>query len=111
MTLALADARLTGEIREISNLIFGRPYQLEVAAAIAALGTNSTIDEIYMRTRERAKNAKLDPPKEGSVRKSVERLVTAKAVHGFPAQRAGNPGYFDPNSESAFWDFALELHT
>lgn len=110
MTLArLARSGLTEQTREISNAVFGRPYQLEVASAIAALDANSTVDEIYMKTRERAGEAQLEPPKEGAVRKSVDRLVIAKAVDGFPPQRPGAPGYFAPNSDSAFWDFAAEL--
>jgi hypothetical protein len=110
MLSRLSEAQLTDEVRKVSNSVFGRPCQLEVAAAIAALDTNSTIDDIYMKTRERAEEAGLDSPKVGAVRKSVDRLATARALVEFPAQRPGTPSYFNPNSDSAFWDLALELH-
>jgi hypothetical protein len=110
MTLGrFVEAEPTEEARTLSSLVFGRPYQLEVAAALAALQDSSTIERIYLKARERASAAGLDPPKEGAVRKSIARLIDAKAVDEFPGERPGSPGYFSANSGSGFWDFALDL--
>jgi hypothetical protein len=111
MTLSdLAAAPLSVGVRRVSNAVFGRPHQLEVAAAVAALGPNSTIEEIALKCRERGDDAGLEPPKEAAVRKSVERLVVMKAVDSFPAPRPGSPAYFAPVSANPFWDLAMKMH-
>lgn len=106
----LADAQISLPVRKVSNSFFGRPHQLEVAAAIAALSTGSTIEEITLQCRVRAVEAGLEPPKEGAVRKSVERLVLVKALDTFPSPRPGSPAYFAPTAASPFWDLALNIY-
>jgi hypothetical protein len=106
----LADAQISVSVRKVSKSFFGRPHQLEVAAAIAARGTGSTIEEITQECRERAVEAGLEPPKEGAVRKSVERLVLIRALDTFPSPRPGSPAYFAPLSSSPLWDLALSIY-
>jgi len=110
MTLpSFAAVPLTADLRNISNRVFGREYQLEIAAALAALDRSSTVEEIFLKARERAESADLEIPKESSVRTAVERLAVAGAVTEFPSPRPGIAGYFEPRPGSSFWDFALEL--
>jgi hypothetical protein len=105
----VADERVTKELRALSKAVFGRGYELEVAAAAVSLEKNSTVEEIFLKARERAEEAGLEVPKESSVRTCLERLVRANALTGHPSPRPGVAGYFEPRSDSTFWDFALEL--
>jgi hypothetical protein len=105
----VAEEQITTELRALSKMVFGREYELEVAAAAALLGENSTVEEIFLKARERAEEAGLEVPKESAVRTCLERLVTAAALTGVPSPRPGVPGYFEPRTGSAFWAFALEL--
>jgi hypothetical protein len=105
----VAEERITIEVRALSKAVFGREYELEVAAAAALLEKNSTVEEIFLKARERAEEAGVEVPKESAVRTSLERLVAATALTGVPSPRPGLSGYFEPRSDSAFWDFALEL--
>jgi hypothetical protein len=111
MTISeLAQAQLTAESRVLSNAIFGRDYQLEIAAAAAGLEAGFVTDDLWMETRRRAEDAGLVPPKESAVRTSLARLVSAGALDLLPPSRPGSPGYYSPARESAFWPFALELY-
>jgi hypothetical protein len=105
----VVEEQITAELRAVSKGVFGREYELEVAAAAATLGGNSTVEEIFLKARERAEEAGLEVPKESAVRTCLERLVIAAALTGVPSPRPGLPGYFEPRTDSAFWAFALEL--
>jgi hypothetical protein len=105
----VAAQRVTGELRALSKAVFGRWYEIEVAAAAASLEKNSTVEEIFLKARERAEEAGVEVPKESAVRTCLERLVRANALTGHPSPRPGVSGYFEPRPDSAFWDFALEL--
>jgi hypothetical protein len=112
MTLTeLADTPLTVGSRDLSQDLFGREYQLEVAVAVVRLEAGFVIDDLYMEARRRAADAGLDPPKESAVRKSLAKLVAAGAVDVLPPARRGSPGYYSPAADSAFWPFALQLAT
>jgi hypothetical protein len=105
----VVEERITNELRALSKAVFGREYELEVAVAVAALGKGSTVEEIFLKARERAAEAGLEVPKESAVRTSVERLVSATALTELRSPRPGVPGYFEPRPNGAFWTFALEL--
>lgn len=105
----VAEEQITSELRALSKAVFGREYELEVAAAAALLEENSTVEEIFLKARERAEEAGLEVPKESAVRTCLERLVIATALIGMPSPRPGVSGYFEPRMDSAFWTFALEL--
>jgi len=107
----LRSAPLTQESRDLSNEIFGRPLQLEVAAAATCLEQGFVIDDLCMEVRRRAETAGLDPPKESAVRKNLAKLVAAGALDVLPSSRPGSPGYYSPAQDSAFWSFALELYS
>lgn len=105
----ISGVRTSNGLRALSNSVFGRHYELEIAAALADLGESSTVEEIFLKARERAIDAGLEVPKEGAVRTSVGRLVTAGALSALSSPRPGIPGYFEPRTQSAFWAFASEL--
>jgi hypothetical protein len=45
----VAAQRVTGELRALSKAVFGRWYEIEVAAAAASLEKNSTVEEIFLK--------------------------------------------------------------
>lgn len=107
---SVAHARLTQESRDLSNAIFGRPHQLEVATAVAAMDGGFVIEDLVIKARERASDGGLDPPKDSAVRKNLARLVSGGAVDALPPTRPGIAGYYSVGEASPFWPFLLDLY-
>jgi hypothetical protein len=106
---SLTDVKPTQTLRDLSNSLFGRPHQLEIAVAIASHSGALTIDEVLDLAQMRAGEAGLDVPKRGAVSKSIDRLVLAKALEEFPSPRPGSPCYFTQIDGSSFWGLVGEL--
>jgi hypothetical protein len=106
----LARATITEASRRLSQEIFGRPHQLEVAAAVGELHDGFVIEALLKKAEVRAIAAGLAPPKQSAIRKNLERLVKAGAVRSLPSPRPGSPGYYSAAGDSAFWGFASQLY-
>lgn len=106
----VAQAALTPRSRELSNAVFGRPHQLEVATAVGAMDAGFVVEDLVLKARERATDAGLDPPKESAVRKNLTKLVSAGAVSVLPSTRPGIAGYYSVDETAPFWPFLLDLY-
>jgi hypothetical protein len=110
MTLPqLAQTATTQALRDVSQTVFGRPHQLEIAAAIAGIQGGFEIDDLHREAQDAASSAGLDRPSRSATQKNLAKLVAAGAVNELPPPRPGVPGYYSAAAASAFWAFALEL--
>jgi hypothetical protein len=91
------------ELRRLSNLIFGRDHQFEVAQAVAvldpAIGAEDVIDEV--RRRSAAEDG--GRPSEATVRKCLERLELMGAVRSARSGRVGVADVWLRQDDSPFW--------
>jgi hypothetical protein len=110
MTLrSAARAESSVRCRGLSNDLFGRSFQLEIAFAAAALTSGFTLEELESEIRARAIRADLEPPKSSAVRTGVHRLMNVGVIIELSSPRPGVPTYYQPAPNSSFWPFVMEL--
>src|SRR3954453_17619247 len=80
MTLPqLAHIVPTQSLRALSQTVFGRPHQLEIAAAVAGIQEGFEVDALHRQAQDAATSADLDPPSLGATRKNLARLIAVGA--------------------------------
>lgn len=103
-------ATVTRASRRLSNGLFGREYQLEVAATAASLDPGFLVEDLSEEVTRRAREADVEVPKLSAVRKNLAKLVEAGVVDMLPASRPGSPAHYTAVVESGFWTFAAQLY-
>lgn len=94
-------------LRELSNEAFGRPHQLEIAAAVAGLEGTFTVEEVLERVRALARNAGEDAPGPSAVRKGLARLSALRTLSRVKARKGESDLWMA--TESKFWPWLNDL--
>lgn len=106
----VTQATISSASRKISNDLFGREYQLEVASAAAGLEAGFLVEDLVDEVGRRAHDAGVEVPKQSAIRKSLARLVEAGVIDMLPAPRRGSPAHYTAAPDSGFWLFAVQLY-
>lgn len=94
-------------LRELSQEAFGRPHQLEVAAAVAELKGTFTVEEVIEEVGTQAKSAGEDAPGASSVRKGLARLSALRTLSRVKARNGESDLWMA--TESKFWPWLGDL--
>jgi hypothetical protein len=105
---SIAKRQLTPSARDLSQELFGRPHQLEVAAAAARLEPTFSFEEAYEEARSTALSAGLEPPGRSAVRTNLQRLARAGALTQVLGTRTGEKHAWVRAESSSFWTWLAQ---
>jgi hypothetical protein len=104
----LAKRQLTQSARDLSQEVFGRPHQLEVAAAVARVEATFTFEEAYEEAKSRALSAGLEPPGRSAVRTNLQRLARAGALTQVVGASTGEKHAWVRVESNPFWTWLAQ---
>jgi hypothetical protein len=95
-------------LRDISNEVFNRPHQLEVAQAASRQAASFSAGEVIGAVRERARDAGQAPPGDSAARKNLQRLAALRVVRHVQDPAVGQSDMWQ-REPSLFWEWLEEL--
>jgi hypothetical protein len=97
------------ELRAVSNRVFGREHQFEVAQAVLALGEDMAADDLVDEVRRRSAAEGGGRPSTSAIRNCLERLEPMGAVKCARSGKVGTADVWLRQTDSAFWEWLADV--
>jgi hypothetical protein len=97
------------ELRELSNRVFGREHQLEVAQAVLALGEDMAADDVVDEVRRRSAAEGGGRPSGSAIRNGLVRLEPMGAVTCARSGKVGTADVWLRQTDSTFWGWLAQV--
>jgi hypothetical protein len=97
------------QLRALSNRVFGRDHQIEVAEAVLVLGNDMSADEVIDEVRQRSASEGGGRPSPTAIRNCLERLEPMGAVRCARSGKVGTADVWMRETTSGVWEWLAEV--